>query len=73
MTELADNLKQVLSDFQQVMDGLPQSADGYCIDEIELNMGVNGSGGIALIGRMEVGIEAAIKVKIKRESARPAA
>ncbi len=67
MSILSNNLKQTLADFQKIMDDLPKSASGYCIDEVELNMGVNGNGGIALIGKLEVGVEAAIKIKIKRK------
>ena len=67
---LSKNLKKTLADFQKVMDDLPKSASGYCIDEIELNMGFNGKGGIAFFGKLEVGVEAAVKVKIKREVSR---
>ncbi len=63
---LSGNLKQALTDFQKIMDDMPTSASGYCIDKIELNMGVSGSGGVAFIGSLEVGMEAAIKVTIKR-------
>ncbi|MGA7893062.1 MAG: hypothetical protein WCA49_07550 [Candidatus Sulfotelmatobacter sp.] len=68
MSVLSGNLKQTLADFQVMMDDLPKSASGYCIEEVELSMGVTGSGGIALIGKLEVGVEAAIKVKIKRKA-----
>lgn len=66
LSDLTENLKQTLSSFQEIMDDLPKPASGYCIDEIELHFGVNGNGGIALIGKIDVGMEAAIKVKIKR-------
>jgi hypothetical protein len=64
---LSSNLKKTLADFQQIMDYLPKSKSGYCVDEIELNMGFTGKGGIAFFGKLEVGVDAAIKVKIKRE------
>jgi hypothetical protein len=67
---LSSNLKKTLADFQRVMDDLPKSASGYCIDEIELNMGFTSKGGIAFFTKLEVGLDAAIKVKIKRESAK---
>lgn len=70
MSVLSTNLKGTLADFQKIMDDLPKSASGYCIDEIELNMGVSGNGGIALIGKFEIGVEAAIKVTIKREASK---
>ena len=68
MSLLTNNLRETLADFQKMMDGIPKSASGYCIEEIELNLGVTGNGGIALIGKLDIGVEAAIKIKIKRES-----
>jgi hypothetical protein len=65
---LSENLKQVLTNFQQVLDEQPKSASGYYIDEIELNLGVSGNGSIALIGKLEAGIQAGIKIKLKRET-----
>lgn len=64
---LSDNLKKTLVDLQIIMDDLPKSASGYCIDEVELNMVANGKGGIALmVGTLAVGVQAAIKVKIRK-------
>ena len=71
MSLLSNNLRETLADFQKMMDGIPKSASGYCIEEIELNLGVSGNGGIALIGKLDVGVEAAIRIKIKREGAKP--
>lgn len=68
MDKVTGNLKEALADFQQLLNGLPKPASGYFIDEIEINLGVNSNGGIALIGKLEIGMDAAIKVKIKRES-----
>lgn len=66
LPDLLENLKGTLAQFQETLDALPKPRAGYAIDEIELHFGVNGSGGVALIGKMEVGMEAAITVKIKR-------
>jgi len=66
MTILSDNLKNVLSDFQNIVDETPQSSSGYNIDEIEISLGINAKGGITLIGKLEAGVQAGIKVKIKR-------
>lgn len=70
MSLLSNNLRETLADFQQMMDGIPESISGYRIEEIELNLGVSGNGGIALIGKLDVGMEAAIKIKIKRAAGR---
>jgi len=67
LSVLSGNMKRALTSFQTMMDDLPSSPSGYFIDEIELNMGISGSGGVALIGKLEVGMEAAVKVKIKRK------
>lgn len=68
MAILTGNLKDVLTEFQSVLDEQPESKSGYYIDEIELCFGVNGKGSVALIGKLEAGVQASIKVKIKRES-----
>ncbi|MDT4875875.1 hypothetical protein FQZ97_1112770 [compost metagenome] len=63
---LSENLKAVLSRFQAVLDEQPVVKSGYCVDEIEVSLGVNGKGSIALIGKLEAGMQAGIKVKFKR-------
>lgn len=68
MTVLSGNLKEVLADFQTLLDKQPESKSGYYVDEIELSLGVNGKGSFALIGKLEAGMQASIKVKIKRET-----
>ena len=65
---LSGNLKEVLDNFQTLLDEQPESKSGYYVDEIELSLGVNGKGSVALIGKLEAGMQASIKVKIKRES-----
>lgn len=68
MAVLTGNLKEVLTDFQTVLDEQPESKSGYYVDEIELCLGVNGEGSVAFIGKLEAGMQASIKVKIKREA-----
>jgi hypothetical protein len=65
---VSDNLASVLATFQQMLEKQPRSASGYYVDEIEISFGVSGSGGIALIGKVEAGVEASIKVKLKRST-----
>ena len=64
---VSENLKHILSDLQSVLDELPKSTTGYYVDEIELNLGISGNGSVALIGRLEAGVEAGIKVTLKRK------
>ena len=63
---LANNLKEVLAAFQQILDAQPNPSSGYCVEEIELSLGVNGIGGFALIGKVEAGMQASVKVKLKK-------
>ncbi|WP_130907549.1 hypothetical protein [Pseudomonas sp. Sample_16] len=63
---LSENLKTVLSRFQAMLDEQPVAKSGYCVDEIEVSLGVNAKGSIALIGKLEAGMQAGIKVKFKR-------
>lgn len=66
---LSKNLMEFLAEFQAVFQEPPSVSSGFHVDEIELNLGVNGSGGIALFGKLEVGVEAGIKIKLKRGKA----
>lgn len=68
MSILSANLKEVLAEFQQVVEDQPMTASGYYLDEIELSLGVSGNGSIFLLGKVEAGVQASIKVKIKREN-----
>jgi len=67
MAVLSSNLKEVIIDFQALLDEQTKSRSGYFVDEIELSLGVNGKGSIGLIGKLAAGMQAGIKVKIKRE------
>lgn len=64
---LSDNFTNFLSDFQKILEKQPKSKSGYEIDEIELSLGVDAKGGIALLGKLEAGVQAGIKVKLKRK------
>jgi len=63
---LSENLNNFLAEFQKVLEKQPTSKSGYEIDEIELSLGVSANGGIALLGKLEAGMEASIKVKLKK-------
>jgi hypothetical protein len=65
---LTSNLQKLLREFQKVLDEQPESPTGYRVEEIELNLAVSGKGGFTLIGMVEAGVQASVKVKIKRAS-----
>jgi hypothetical protein len=66
MTLLFQNLKEFTQDFQAILDEQPQSPSGSYVDEIELSLGVNAKGGIAILGKIEAGVQGSIKIKLKR-------
>jgi hypothetical protein len=66
---LSKNLTNFLTDMQAVFEMSPSVTPGFHIDEIELNLGVNSQGGVALIGKLEAGVQVGIKVKLKRAKA----
>jgi hypothetical protein len=64
---LSENLKTFLKAFDSILDDKSTPAPkGFSIDEIELSLAVNASGGIELIGKADVGIEGGIKITLKR-------
>jgi len=66
-TELTKNLRDFLSHFQSLaLDPEVQGGPDFAVQEIELSLGINGKGGIALVGKIEVGVAAGIKVKLVR-------
>jgi len=63
----SENLNIFLANFNQIIEKQPETiGKGFVIDEIELNLAVNASGGIELIGKADIGIEGGIKIKLKR-------
>ena len=66
---LADNLKEFLAAFEVVLMDCPTNISTFQIDEMELSLAVNAQGGIELLGKLSAGIEASIKVKLKRNNA----
>jgi hypothetical protein len=66
---LTDNLREFLGHFQALtLDPEAESESGLKVQEIELSLGVNGKGGFALLGKLEVGVVAGIKVKLVRRN-----
>jgi hypothetical protein len=61
--ELRNRIEAFLSEFSEIHE--PEHAS-FIVDEIELALTVNAKGGVALIGKLEAGGEAGIKVTIRR-------
>ena len=62
---MTKNLLVFMDSFEQVFE-TESEKKGFYIDEIELTLAVNASGGLELIGKANAGIEGGIKVKLKR-------
>ena len=39
----------------------------FYVDELEISLAINASGGVELIGKLEAGAQAGIKIKLKRK------
>ena len=62
-------LRASIQVFLEEFSSLPsEPKSDFQVEEIELALTVNAKGGIALLGKLEVGGEAGIKVKIRRGS-----
>ena len=68
-TTLSASLETFLSDIESIFEKSSSATSKFQIDEIELNLGVNAKGGVALIGKLEAGIQAGIKIKLRRNMA----
>jgi hypothetical protein len=70
---LTTNLQEFLRNFQDLPWEIDtDKEDGFIVHEIELSLGVSGKGGVALIGKIEAGVDAGIKVKlVRRNRTRP--
>jgi len=66
-TAISENLKEFLTNFQKVL-AEPPSIEGYTLEEIELSLVVNATGGIELIGKASAGVQSGIKIKLKKKN-----
>lgn len=64
---LATNLKDFLEKIKPVIEGQVAVIGEFSITEIELNLAINASGGIDLIGKFDAGIEGGITIKLTRQ------
>jgi len=62
---LAKNMQAFLAEFDKVLSSQPTTISEYSIDYIELNLAVNAHGGIELVGKLNAGMEAGIRIKLK--------
>lgn len=68
---LADSLEEFFKSFSAVLDRLPDSIASFSIDELEVTLAINASGGIEMVGRAEAGINTGMKFTLKRQNKRP--
>ncbi|HEX7318547.1 MAG TPA: hypothetical protein VF297_31860 [Pyrinomonadaceae bacterium] len=61
------NLDAFLEQIGPLLESSREALKGYEIEEIELSLAVNGSGGIELVGKLEAGAQAGMKIKLKRK------
>jgi len=65
---LSENLKVFLRKIQATIEDSSVEGSSYSIDEVELTLAVNASGGIELVGKLSAGAQAGIKVKLKKRN-----
>jgi len=66
--KLSANLKEFLESSQAITEiDMPKESSFY-IDEMELSLAINAKGGIELVGKLEAGAQAGIKIKLKRKA-----
>lgn len=66
--KLSANLKDFLESSQALTElDMPKESSFY-IDEMELSLAINAKGGIELVGKLEAGAQAGIKIKLKRKA-----
>ncbi len=67
---LALHLEEFFKSFQTVLGRLPTSIDHFTVDEIQLNVAVNASGGVELIGKGEAGLSTGLTFTLKRQTSK---
>jgi len=64
---LSKNLKDFLEKIKPVIESQTTAIGQFSVSEIELNLAINASGGIDLIGKFDAGIEGGITIKLTRK------
>jgi hypothetical protein len=65
--KLMKNLDLLIGDFKNHLEKSKSDDNLFYIDEFELSLTVDAEAGVHLIGNVTLGIQAGIKVKIKRQ------
>lgn len=63
------NLNAFLEQIGPLLDSSRETLKNYEIEEIELSLAINAAGGIELVGKLEAGAQAGMKIKLKRKPA----
>jgi hypothetical protein len=64
---ITQNLNEFMEKFRPVVESQDKKSP-FFIDEVELSLAVNAKGGIELLGKLEAGAQAGIKIKLKRRA-----
>jgi len=64
---LSKNLKDFLEKIKPIIESQTTDIGQFSVTEIELNLAINASGGIDLIGKFDAGIEGGITIKFTRK------
>ena len=64
---ISSNVQKFLHAFEPLIEAAAAAKGKFEVEEIELALAVNGKGGVELLGKMEAGASASIKVKLKRK------
>ncbi len=67
---IEQNMRDMINVLGERLLAPTPTEQGFEIDEIELSLSVDAKGGVSLIGSVEVGGHAGIKVKLKRKADR---
>ena len=65
--EIAKNIKEFLDSSNSILDVDTSKESKLYVDELEISLAINASGGVELIGKLEAGAQAGIKIKLKRK------
>ncbi len=64
---LSKNLKEFLDKMKPVIESQATIIGQFSVSEIELNLAINATGGIDLVGKFEAGIKGGITIKLTRK------
>ena len=65
---IEENMIEMINKFGNRLLTSTPPEQGFEVDEIELTLAIDAKGGVSLIGSVEVGGHAGVKVKLKRKA-----